>query len=334
MYRLRLRFLNNLRKQIQSTLRSWRWYLVVLLLLYLFIIDPIRRGLGPADLMADWTLASIPMWNWIELLLIPVVLVSGFYWMNNRQLEQDKAARTSREEERALETYLSRMSLLIEKGLRKANADDPIVDLAYAYTRRILRITNGKWKEEAVRFLGEAELISLVRLHEVELKDLNLQWAKLNRADLHGIQFSGTDLSWAEIKEADLRNSDLRWIKLREAELQGTDLSESRMLGADLRGVNLEKANLSGADLEAVDLRSVSLEDGQNPRSTNLREVNLKGANLKGAWLVNADLTGANLEGANLQGTDFWGATLPNGAHWTAETNLSKFTHPPEEEIE
>ncbi len=95
-----------------------------------------------------------------------------------------------------------------------------------------------------------------------------------------------------------------------------------------LKGMHLFQANLDGATLFMADLRTVYFE------SCNLRETDLTNANLQGSQFVLVELQGANLWGANLQEVWFGDCvfdvrtTLPDGDHWTPDTDLERFTDP------
>jgi len=140
---------------------------------------------------------------------------------------------------------------------------------------------------------------------------------------------------------------------LMDGTLWGLDLVD-----ADLRDANLFLADLGGASLEQADLTRVNfymanLEDAVLWRArmsqASLVEVNLYNSNLREADLRHADLTASNLQRANLKDTNFEGAnlhnaklyetnlhlayfdrhtTMPDGHHWTPQTDLKVFTDP------
>lgn len=119
--------------------------------------------------------------------------------------------------------------------------------------------------------------------------------------------------SGADLEGADLSGANLDWANLKRA----------RLFGANLSGASLWGANLVGADLAEVNLHKAML-----------RQANLSGARLMDASLHEAHLSRANLRGANLRGADLSGARfdettiLPDGAKWTADTNMERFTNP------
>lgn len=110
-----------------------------------------------------------------------------------------------------------------------------------------------------------------------------------------------------------------------------------------LKVANLAGASLMNADLREVDLRGATLYDAHLVLA-DLRDANLEGANLMGAELQGADLGGANLQWVHLQGTKLYLAnlqeaalngarldeetTLPDGATWTPDIDLDRFTDP------
>ncbi len=72
------------------------------------------------------------------------------------------------------------------------------------------------------------------------------------------------DLRGADLREADLEGAKLLGADLRGADLEGVDLREADLRGADLEGVDLREADLRGADLEGanIDFSSLPLQCG------------------------------------------------------------------------
>lgn len=89
------------------------------------------------------------------------------------------------------------------------------------------------------------------------------------------------------------------------------DLSNGDFQGADFRRADLSTADLTNANLSNADSTS----------------ANFSNADLTGANLSNADLTNAVLNQAILNGTTLTtGTVLPDGTHWTDETDMARFT--------
>ncbi len=211
------------------------------------------------------------LWDFMELLIIPLVLVVGGFLLNRaqRQQELDIAAEEreterqiakDREEERALQSYLEAMTeLLLEKKLRTSEEGSEVRSIARARTLTILRSLSGERKSSILRFLYEAELI------DSEKTVIVLRGAILREAFLWG----------ANLREADLRGADLVGVDLREASLVGAKLVGAKLRGAILVGADLRGAILREADLRRADLRGAIL------RGADLREANLVEADLR-----------------------------------------------------
>ena len=99
------------------------------------------------------------------------------------------------------------------------------------------------------------------------------------------------------------RRAFIRMIRL--GWLARANLTRADLCGAGLRGANLTEAYLRGANLTEAYLRGA-----------NLTDANLRGAHLIGAYLTRAYLTRANL----------YRALLPDGTHWTPETDMQRWT--------
>ena len=286
---------NNPRRTEQPWMKPWVSPAIVLLvllgtgaLLVALYWVPWAGFDGYSDGSGEWH-AQKKLWDWMDLLLVPVILASGaagLAWLTSkrdrevakqradmdREREEFRAKQEDeREEDRAreasLQTFLDRMSdLLLKHDLGSSPSADDVRDVARARTLTSLRQLDGKRKGEILRFLYEAELIGPGAI--VSLVD----------ADLKGAELSGVDL--------------------RGANLLGAVLDDANLFHADLREVDLTRATLVGADLRGANLVGATLQN------TILKRADLKGARLDGANMQAADLGGAKLEGAILKGAN------------------------------
>jgi uncharacterized protein YjbI with pentapeptide repeats len=143
-----------------------------------------------------------------------------------------------------------------------------------------------------------------------QIKDKNLQFAKLRYANLSDANLRAANLSGVNLSDADLRGANLMGAaNLSDADLRGANLMDANLRAANLSGVNLSDADLRSADLRGANLMGANLM-GANLMGANLSDANLSGVNLSDADLMGADLRGANLMGANLMGANLMGANL------------------------
>jgi hypothetical protein len=91
------------------------------------------------------------LWDWMQILIVPVVLAIGGFWLNHiqksreerstemrKRVEQEIAADNQRAA--ALQAYIDTMSeLLFEKGLRESQPEDEVRIIARARTLSVLR---------------------------------------------------------------------------------------------------------------------------------------------------------------------------------------------------
>lgn len=115
---------------------------------------------------------------------------------------------------------------------------------------------------------------------------------------------------------------------LNRADLANGDLSNARLNGAQMIAVNLTDANLSNAFLTNAILVDAMLDDA-NLNNTFLLRADLENVDFGDADLSSAYLLAANLKDADLSSAGFdESTTLPDGARWTAEEDLARFTDP------
>ena len=98
------------------------------------------------------------LWDWLQLLIIPIVIAAGTLWFTAQQSEassqaSDKQHQTDlqiaqdQQQETALQTYLDRMSdLLLNNKLRESQPDDVVRSVARARTLTVLPQLDG-WRK-------------------------------------------------------------------------------------------------------------------------------------------------------------------------------------------
>jgi len=242
------------------------------------------------------------LWDWLALLIVPLVLAAGAYGINSAQSSRDQQREANREKQQdeiaadgrsaeALRAYLQQMSgLIVDHNLASTekraadNSEDafdrtPIAALARSLTLTVLRQLDGPRRGRVAQFLAEAGLI----------------------------KYAGTAV-------IDLEGADLRG-----AELAATNLTDTTFTGTDLRGANLRGATIGGAgfalaDLRAADFSNTSYGDaGGRPAIFNftcLTRAQFTGSQLPRASFVDAQGRDLDFSAATIERGEFEGASL------------------------
>ena len=241
---------------------------------------------------------SKTLWDWMQLLLIPVLIAAGGYWFQTQQHNTDTQIAYGQQQETILKTYLDDMSdLLLNHNLRKSKVGDEVSQVARERTLIALRRLQQGRDKTVLQFLQEASLIG------IQNAVITLSNADLSGDDLSGADLSGTDLSGATLKSADLNGATLNGANLNDADLSGAHLSGAHWSGAHLDDASLNDASLNDADLSDASLNDADLSDAHLD-DTFLNGADLVDASLNGATLNGADLSDAFLNGADLNSTD------------------------------
>ena len=189
---------------------------------------------------------DITLWDWLNLLVVAVVIAGVGIWFNRQQRERELEIAEHRTQDEGLQAYLDVMSQLLtdeKRPLRRAQIGDSLSSVARA--RTVLPRLDGERKARVVQFLYESGLIAkgrpILDLLRVDLRGADLLGVGLRGADLNGAHLSGAhlfraDLKWAVLSFADLSGADLRRVDLLEADLWDTDLSGADLWRASLRG--------------------------------------------------------------------------------------------------
>ncbi len=174
------------------------------------------------------------LFDWIQILVIPVAVAIGTFVLNRqakrrdydaeqaRKEREEKAQQAQREreeqlqhqraEDATLQAYLDYMSGMLTdpvRPLRRSALGDNLSVAARAQTLTALgRLQAGERKGSAIQFLYESGLINnqrpVISLREVNLRGVNLQGAFLQGANLMGADLRKADLEGAFFEGADL----------------------------------------------------------------------------------------------------------------------------------
>ena len=247
-------------------------------------------------------------WEWLELLIVPLGLAVGAFYLENRvenrqeriateRYEQERSIADERAKQDVLDSYLERMQeLLLDRGLRESSEDSEVRSVARAITTTAFKELGWERNALLVDFLQESNLISSNdNLEKESVKGI---------AILSGLNLSRVNLDFANLIEANLSGANLSEANLSNAKLIEANLSNANLLGTDLSDANLIEADLSRAILIGADLSTANL------LSTDLSNANLSYANLSGANLLSTDLSNANLSYADLSHIDPYDADL------------------------
>lgn len=270
-----------------------------------------------------WTgMAGKTLWDWLQLLVIPIVLATIGFLFNIQQVQIsetnsarqhvfDQQLALDQQREATLKAYLDDMTtLLLTDKLHESKQGDEVRSIARAQTLTALRQLDPSRKATLLEFLFQSDLITvprdipvnrLVDLSNADLSGIHLPGTELPEIDLAWTNLSGVDLSGANLNNAALYTTDLSMANLSHADLDGSDLSS-----ANLRQANLTDAVLPGSYLKGADLSGATLT------RANLRYANLTSVSMKGADLSFADLTGSNITVSQVdEASSVHGAILP-----------------------
>jgi hypothetical protein len=189
-------------------------------------------------------LSSKTLWDWMQLLLVPIMLAIGGFWLNHLQKSREERTVAQREKtdreiaadnqrEVALQAYIDKIGeLLLREHLGELPGNPQVENIARARTVTVLRILDPDRRASLLQFLERAHILRIC----IE--------GILIRIDLHEANLVALDLSKFYFTGANLFNANLS--------------------GASLNGVNLSGANFGGADLSGTDLtRAKGLTDEQ-----------------------------------------------------------------------
>lgn len=186
-----------LRLRRQKTSKTMNAVVILMLVVLIALVAVIILGY---TFNWPWTgIQKRTLFDWLQLLIIPAVLVVGGFLLNYTTSRTEREIASDKQREDALQAYLDNMSaLLLDKNLRKSGEDDEVRKMARVRTLTILPRLDANRKRSVLQFLHESGLIENGKCI-VDLRGADLRAAILNRADLWG----------ADPRAANLRDADL-----------------------------------------------------------------------------------------------------------------------------
>ncbi len=311
------KFILRMKEEMSKFRSRWQQRLVTILVIAVILAGVIT--LITIGYRFDWTgFARKTLWDWLGLLIVPVVLAIAGFWLNQIQKSREERTTEQRDKtereiaadnqrETALQAYIDKIGeLLLHEHLGESLDSSQTENIARARTVTVLRTLDPSRQVSLLRFLHQASVLRICT--EEKLSEMDL-----GEADLVEFDLSRFNLSKANLHRANLRRANLRGANLYEADLRGANLYEADLRGADLRGADLR----SWDDLREDNLYKITFVTSTKLCKADLRGANLRGADLRGADLSEADLSEADLSWANLNKTNL------------SKTNLSRSTLKP-----
>src|SRR6266487_2123869 len=222
------------------------------------------------------------LWDWLQLLIVPLVLAIGGLWFSQMQKTLEQRRTTDNQREAALQSYIDKISeLLLNGNLAERTADDQLNPeykrvclVARVRTITVLTQLDARRIGYVFAFLREAELMSVTKdVTAISLKNADLHAVDWSQADLRGVNLSGANLSGAIFSSITFvpRVFGGTIIIPNRADLRGADLSRANLRGADLNNVMLLEANLSEAILDGANLSKATVTPEQLAKAKSLK---------------------------------------------------------------
>jgi len=308
------------RVRLVGTISSWALILVITIIIILIGYRYPAAGFSDYISPSGEFQRGKTIWDWMQLLIIPLILARVAYYLTNTQREKSG---------NALQNYLDYMTkLLIEHEYLDDEEFERAARLMRARTLMVLEQLSGKQKGHLLRFLIETELLhrekTCLNMKRANLTRLELEPGAYSDFNLDGVNLDYANLGWChfrnvQMKGVSMRNADLEDADFTSASLEYILLNRSNLYSAKFGKANMYKANLQDANLEGAILRETILSRS-NLRGVNLRESfalkisldssDLSFANLKDADFGEADLTHVNFYGANFRNVNLTNANL------------------------
>ncbi len=266
---------------------AWASGLIVLFVLMIVIFTcyipqgfcPSWMGFGSYSAPDGTYYPEKTLWDWLNLLIVPIVLGAGAYWFSSQDRKAEQRIERQRQQEQLVASYIDRMAdLMLTHGLRTSfeNLASEPSNVAQALTVTVLRSLDKEYQNRVLSFIRDSGLSQVFHgasLQSIQLCDVNLCLMDLSRVNLWRANLRGAlifnsrlelaVLYGADLSLADLSDSNMKWVKGKKANFTEADLRNADLSGADLREAIFTKAKLDGINLEGANLTDAMININQ-----------------------------------------------------------------------
>lgn len=241
------------------------------------------------------------LWDWLDLLIVPILIAIGVWWLNKSQEQTKLRIEADKQRQTTLETYFDKMSELVSKLIpaittNQTNEISIMKSIIRTRTLTLMKVMDENRKGQALQFIYELDLLGKIceinlkgadlndadlspatlenaKIKSVFAKNVNLKNSNLKKADFTSSDFSNSDLTDTNLEETNFTNTDLSNVKFINANLTKTVLTNAIVNSADFKGATFNETNLQGVDLrKAMHLTKDMLNNAINVANENLPE--------------------------------------------------------------
>src|SRR5262245_46064880 len=124
---------------------TWKKYLlygstIIVIGVFLYILEETVR-------LKNTGFEKKTLWDWMQLLIIPLVLGIGAFFLNRSERQNEREIERDRQQEAALQGYIDRLSeLLLKEALLSSEQNEEVRNVARIRTLAVLRGLDSKRK--------------------------------------------------------------------------------------------------------------------------------------------------------------------------------------------
>lgn len=300
-------------------------------------------GFGPYTVSKSSTWETVPpkfLWDWLELLIIPVILLFGTFFLShseevtrreiaekqreadqtiadkNNKAEQDRIIDRQREE--SLQEYINKMTELLLDNKLKDNNNKIVADIARVKTMATVRVLDGKRKGLVLKFLFDSGLINgdkpIVNLEYADFSGTEYSGAYLGGADLSKVDFSNAKLNGINLKKAKVKETIFRNADLSNGIFEETNFDHAEFTQTKAAGIHADNCIFSSIIFSETDLTNSLLTDCtfnsckmMKPVFTSAKIINLSSSpqEFREGKFNKSKISNANFKGVAFTDVDF-----------------------------
>ena len=278
-------------KKTLAVIRPMKVIRLILVILVIFVLFFLIKWAIKPDISPDWTgfaaydeeklgARSKTLWDWLDLLIIPVVLaIIAFLYKEFEKIKSKRDIRIQRQHQ-AVDDFIQIITeLSLDHNLATKKPKDGTKEIARSRVIFVLENIDGERKGQILQFLYESNLIDLtpkVVLVGANFKGIQLTGIDLHSSEIRGAYFQNSDLQKSNLDQALFVGCNFLKSNFSESKVENTDFSYSNLSSCEFQNMNLSTVNFEGANLTNADFSNSVITNKQLDFITTFQGANTK----------------------------------------------------------
>lgn len=333
-------FILNIFSRIYDILKKvFLWFLIISLL-YLILLLSINPSLAPSwfGIYEDPIPLNMPgnyiiihqqsktLWDWLQLLLVPIILILGGFWLNRSEsrhsLEMQKSINDTnlsiekeRFEDGILNSYINDIAQMIINSDTAKLRTNRIMAVYKIKTLTTLNRLNSERRNYLIQFLVDSKMLNYWDFLS-DFKNIHVSGIFFNDVSFDDFKFIGSSISSSRffscsIQSSKSSHSDFTSSMFNDMKINIFDISSSKFIQSSLVKVIFSECKIKDSKFYGSKIQHSSLGNS-TIESSDLSCSTISNTNFSDTKFYCCDFIRSSIKDSSFIDVDFWNVNFSN----------------------